>query len=51
MKKYLATLINNDDNKSYQHKFEAEDLNDAWFAVAQFCSQWNSVCDKLEVVE
>ncbi len=51
MKKFLVTLINKDDGKSFQHKFEAENLTDAWDEVAQFCSQWNSVCDKLERLE
>lgn len=45
--KYRVTLIHNDSKKSFEHDFEAIDLDDAWNAVAQYCMSWNCVCDKL----
>ena len=51
MKKYLVTLIHNDTGETYQHEFEALDLDDAWYAVYQYCSQWNSQCVSLIKLE
>jgi hypothetical protein len=46
--KYLVTLFQEDEEREFQHEFEAENLDDARNAATQFCSMWKCKVMKLE---
>lgn len=48
---FIVSLINKDDNKSFQVEFQTSDLDSAWNKVAELCISLNSECECLELVE